>query len=329
MNIREIAKKAGVSVATVSRVLNDSTNVSESTREKVKKILQTYNFQIDPAAKRLANKKKDIRIFAMVSGRISKMIKSGKEGFYSNVVTGIRDRAAIEGVKIDFVEMEENLAESKLKDVDGTLLVGSDTKVEQVQFLKSINMPLVLVDQYLPTVKVDCVLSNGYDGACYAVDYLISHGLKNIIHIHGFLNHFSFKDRYNGYVSVMEKHGLLPRTYEYNDETPEDMKPLFEKILGTIGKPEAVFTSNDTIAIKAIETASMFGLNVPADISVIGFDGIEAGRKFIPSLTTLKIPTHEMGSLALKRLIDIVYGQDIYPIKISLFTEFIKGNSSK
>ncbi len=329
MNIREIAKKAGVSVATVSRVLNDSTNVSESTREKVKKILQTYNFQADPEAKRLAVKKKGVRVIAMINARIKKTLHQESDGFYSRVLAGIRDAATAQAVQVEFVEMESHLKESFVRNVDGILMVGSDTTLEEVNFIRELKIPLVLVDQYLPTIKVDCVISNGYDGACYAVNYLIAKGFKRIIHIHGFLNHFSFKDRYNGYVSVMEKHGLLPRTYEYNDEIMEDMVPLFNKILNTVGVPEAIFTSNDPIAMKAVGTLSKLGINVPQEVSVIGFDGIEEARKFEPSISTLKVPMHEMGSLALKRLMDVVYDQDIYPIKISLFTEFIRGNSSK
>jgi LacI family transcriptional regulator len=328
LNIREVAKKAGVSVATVSRVLNNSSSVSAETRKRVASILKQYNFQVDPGAKRLAIKKKNAYVLTMINSRIKKMLDLKKEGFYSKVITGIRDTASAEDLKIDFVEMEKNLKESVLKEIDGILLVGSDTTLEQVNFLRKLKIPLVLVDQYLPTIKVDCVISNGYDGACYAVNYLVSKGLKKIVHIHGFLKHFSFKDRYNGYTSVMEKNGLLPRTYEYNDEIMEDMRPLLEKMFNTIGIPDAIFTSNDPIAMKVVETLKDFGVNVPNEVSVVGFDGIQEAEQFIPSISTLRVPMHEMGSLALKRLMDIMYDQDIYPVKISLFTEFIKRSSS-
>ena len=328
MNIREIAKKADVSIATVSRVLNNSQSVSPTTRMHVLETLNHYGFQMDPWAKRLATKKKTIRIFAMISRRIKKMLEEGLEGFYSNVVSGIKDAAERTGISIEFVEMESNLSKDKLKNVSGVLLVGSDTTIKHVRFLKSIQVPLVLVDQYFPTVKVDCVLSNGYDGACYAISYLVSRGLHKIVHIHGFLNHFGFRSRYDGYITAMEENGLLPKTYEYNDEVMEDMDPLFSKMFSTFGVPEAIFSSNDTIAMKVIETLKDFRIKVPEDVSVIGFDGVEVRQKFNLPLTTLKVPMREMGSLALKRLLDIVYDQDVYPVRISLFTEFIKGASS-
>lgn len=330
MSIKEIAKIANVSVATVSRVLNDSKNVSESTRKKVNEVLRNANFKIDPSAKRLAIKKRENKIFAIVSRRISRQLKSDNvvKEFYSKVIEGIRQAAELNKASIEIVELENILNEPSLKMANGLLLIGGDTTSEHVKFIKKCGIPIVLVDQYIPTLKVDCVISDGYDGASYAVKYLISKGLKKIIHIHGFLSHFGFKDRYTGFVSTMENYKLLAKDYEYNDEIMEDMKPLIEKILKTYGLPEAIFASNDPIAIKVIETLNTFNIRVPEDVSVIGFDGIEMGEKFSPSLTTLKVPMYEMGSLAVKRLMDIIASQDVYPIRISLFTEFIKRKSS-
>ncbi len=328
MNIREIAKKAEVSTATVSRVLNNSENVSSTTREKVLKVLKEYRFEMDPWAKHLASKRNITHVLIMVSRRILGSLDLKSKEFYSIVIKGIQTAANMNRSVTEIVEMETNLDEEKLKNVDGVLLVGGDTTAEHVRFFKKIGIPVVLVDQYIPTVKVDCVVSNGYDGASYAVKYLISQRFKKIVHIHGFLNHFGFKDRYNGYVATMEQNNLLPKSYEYNDEVMEDMKPLIDKMLNVYGVPEAIFASNDPIAMKVIETLSSFHIKVPEDVSVIGFDGIEKGKHFTPPLSTLKVPMHEMGSLALKRLIDIVYNQDIYPVRISLFTEFIKRGSS-
>ncbi len=328
MNIREIAKEAGVSVATVSRVLNDSRNVSEKTKKCVLDILKKHEFEADPWAKKLASRRQIARILIMVSRRIKKQLESENKEFYSKVISGIEEVAKVNRCATELVTMEDHLDASKLEGTDGVLLVGGDTGAEHVKFLKKLRIPTVLVDQYIPTVRVDCVVSNGYDGACYAIDYLYKKGLRKIAHIHGFLNHFGFKDRYDGYLSSMEKRNLLPKVYEYNDEIMEDMNPLMEKMLNTYGVPEAIFASNDPIAMKTVESLERFGIKVPADVSVVGFDGTETGERFVPSLTTLKIPMYEMGALALKRLLDIILSQDVYPVRISLFTEFEKRMSS-
>ncbi len=328
MTIREIAEKAGVSIATVSRVINNAHNVAPETRKKVLKVLKEYGFQTDPWARRLANKKRKTNILILLSTRLQKTFSPGSGGFYERVVKGIEKATKWGNIETTIKNLEETIKKRDFKKVDGVIVMGGDTTEKHVKVFQKRNLPLVLVDQYIPTLKVDCVVSNGFDGASYAVSYLISKGLKKIIHIHGFLDHFGFKDRYDGYVSTMEKYGLLPTTYEYDDEVMEDMRPIIRRILNTKGVPDAIFASNDAIALKTIETLKEFDLEVPRDVSVVGFDGSEEGRRYKPSLSSLKIPMEEMGSLAIKRILDIIYGEDIYPVRISLFTEFIKGESS-
>ena len=324
MNIKEIAKLSGVSVATISRVINNSPNVSDKTREKIKDILKKYDFKSDFSAKRLANKRKRTKSYCLVNRRVVNLTKNRE--FYSNILDGIKKASPMNN-DLHIEVMENFLENPELDGTNGVLLVGSDTTKEDIAFFKNRNIPVVLVDQYIPAVKVDCVISNGYDGSSYAMDYLFSKGFKRIIHVHGFLNHFAFKDRYDGYVESMEKRGFLPKTFEYNDDRMEDMKPLVERILKS-GLPDAVFTSNDPIAMKLIATFKEFNIRIPDDVSVIGFDGTVEGEKYNPSLSSLKIPMYEMGSLGMKRLMQIMSGEDIYPVIISLFTKFVKGCSS-
>ena len=328
MTIREIAEKAGVSIATVSRVINNVPNVSPKTRKKVLAILNKYGFQTDPWARRLANKKRTTTILILLSSRLQKGFNPEKNGFYENVVKGINSASRWGNIVTTLKNLEETIKKRDFKGIDGIIFVGGDTTEQHVKVVQKRGLPMVLIDQYIPTLKVDCVVSNGFDGASYAISYLISKGLKKIIHIHGFLDHFGFKDRFEGYVSTMESYGLLPTTYEYDDECMEDMKPIIRRILNTKGVPDAIFASNDAIALRTIQTLKEFDLKVPDDVSVVGFDGSEEGRRHKPSLSSLKIPMEEMGSLAMKRLLDIIYGEDIYPVRISLFTEFIKGESS-
>ncbi len=330
MTIKEVAEKAGVSVATVSRVINNAHNVSPKTKKKVLAVLKEYGFEIDPWARRLATKKrkKKINILVLLSERLLKDFNIENNGFYEIIMHGIQKASHWGNIEIKLENMEKTIEKRKFKKADGIILLGSDTEERHVTPIQDREIPVVLVDQYIPTLKVDCVVSNGFDGASFAVTYLILHGLKNIIHIHGFLDHFSFKNRYEGYMYAMEKFGLLPRTYEYDDESMEDMSPIIKRILKVQGKPDAIFTSNDAIAMKTIKTLKEFDIKVPDDISVVGFDGSEEGRKFNPSLSSVKVPMEEMGSLAIKRLLDIIYGEDVYPVRISLFTQFIKGESS-
>ena len=119
----------------------------------------------------------------------------------------------------------------------------------------------------------------------------------------------------------------MPKTYEY-DDIANNMPSVVEMMLRTYGLPHAIFASNDIAAIRVITELKKKGIRIPEDVSVIGFDDIAWAETFDPPLTTLRVFKDEMGVLACNRLRDLIMGVNLHPVRISLFTRFVKRKSS-
>ncbi|HEW91152.1 MAG TPA: LacI family transcriptional regulator [Thermotogaceae bacterium] len=324
VRIKEVAKLAKVSVATVSRVLNNSGYVSTKTKERVLKAIEELNYQPTKIARLLARKKSNFKV-ALVAGEwVRKAMVSKLDEFYVVIFKAIDDFAKDHKMKIQIMAPEDEISLNK---IDGFLLVGGEINHKIVNKFKNTGKPMVLVDQYIAGLRIDSVISDGFDGALYATNYLISKGLRKIIMIHGSLTHFSFRDRFNGYKTAMEQNGFLPRSYEFN-EREDNMSMIIDMILNTHGKPDAIFGANDTAALRAMEELKKRGFKIPEDVSIVGFDDILSASISTPKLTTLKIFKYELGSIAVRRLFNLMMGEETHPVKISLFTEFIKREST-
>lgn len=325
--MEDVAKLAGVSIATVSRVLNGSGYVSERTRYKVWEAIEKLGYKPELSAKILASKRKIFRVTVFTSTRILNLLKSHRilSEFYGVILRSIEENCEKLGMETSLKKLEDF---SESDSSDGYVFVGGDVTVELLKEVKNRKKPFVLVDHYIPGERFDCVLSDGYDGAVYAVNYLISRGMKRIVHIHGPLHFYGFKMRYDGYKDAMEKSGLMPKFYEC-DDTEEGTKKVVDIMLNSYGVPDAIFASNDTIAFWIVGRLKEHGLRIPDDVSVVGFDDIVDAENFDPPLTTLRVFKYEMGSLACKRLHELLTKTNVHPTRILLFTQFIKRKSTK
>ncbi|MBT1247062.1 MULTISPECIES: LacI family DNA-binding transcriptional regulator [unclassified Thermosipho (in: thermotogales)] len=322
ITIDDVAKKAGVSIATVSRVLNNLENVSEKTKMKVWKAIEELNYKPKILASALARHKKKFKVGICESDRLIKMEKENiSPEFYSVILTFLEKIGEEYGIEFCKTKLLTHI------ECDGYILVGGDTTKETVKYYKDIKKPFLLLDHYIPGEKVNCIVTNGYDGAYYATNYLIKKGFRRIFHIHGPLNSYGFKGRFEGYTTAMHQANLLPKYYEY-DDVKDNMEDVIEFMLKKDGIPEAIFASNDITAMRVIRELKKRNFKIPEDVSIIGFDDILSAKEFEPSLTTLKVFKDEMGSLAAKRMYELLIGHDTHPVMISLFTKFIKRKSS-
>jgi len=173
-------------------------------------------------------------------------------------------------------------------------------------------------------LRVNSILSDGYDGVFYVTQKFIENGFNRIIHLHGPLKYYGFRDRYNGYVAAMRKNGKLPINMEY-DELNEEVDNVLRKILRD-HVPEVLICSNDIIAISALKKLKEWGYKIPEQINVAGFDNIPDAEK--EGLSTLHVQKSELGLNAVKRLYELLNNQSSHPYKQCLYTSYVKRDST-
>ena len=283
MNSSEIAKLAGVSRSTVSRVINNYSNVPEETREKVLKVIKEYDYVPHASARMLAgSKNRVIGLFIIVLVHIIHTVEGYekiKECFYN-------------------------------KTISGGIFIGQNDDDESIKTIIYRGYKVVLVDQ---SIKPDdaaynkCMIVNAdnYNGAYNATKYLIDMNHTQIAHITGGTAKFSSNDRIRGYKKALEDSGIkVNKNLIINSEFVEKGGyDAAKKLLSRNIKFTAIFASNDKIAFGAVKAIREEGLKVPEDISVIGFDDIEASKYFNPPLTSIKMELVEMADIATKSII--------------------------
>jgi len=311
--IYDVAKKAGVGIGTVSRVINNSPQISPKTRQKVLKVINELKYQPSAMAQSLARKK---------TNTIACIVPILTGYFYFELLNGIQQAMSDHGYdlilySVDKIEKKEEIIKRTIRErkVDGVLLISLPLSEKLVAKFQESKLPIVLVDSY--SNELDSITVENKHGALVATEHLIDLGHKRIAMINGNLNSVPAVDRLKGFKTALSNHkisyddSLVINTNSTND--PEILyNDGFNKKAGYTAmnqlldlnknRPTAVFVSSDIQAIGAIKAIQEQGLNIPQDIAVIGFDGIELSGYL--GLTTMKQPMFEMGVIAVERLID-------------------------
>ena len=308
--IYDIAKLANVSPATVSKVINNYTDVSEKTRAKVKRILKEQDFQPTFQAQCLSTKKS--WTLGMVYSEDSNI--GLKHPFFSSVIQSFKTEAEkngfslLFGCKNDRLNINTFLQYFKHKSVDGIAIICSRSDDKEVQEIINSSFPTVVIDML--SNKTSSVVSDNKQGCKLAIQYLYDMGHRRIAHITGMSEksiHWISNIRKDSYINEM-KNLKLPIKKGYiqygNNFDFESGYKSMNNLLQLKEIPTAVFTAGDKLALGAIECIKDSGLNVPDDISVIGFDDIELCKYVTPKLTTVKQSCDNIGITAAQLLID-------------------------
>ncbi len=329
VTIEEIAKKAKVSIATVSRVINAKEPVKEETKKRVLKVLDEYNYQIKPRNS-LINSKKYKAILVCVP--------DFENPFNSPVIEGIHKAARAAGFNVffiqdlnhhsGFIDYEEILKENA---VAGIIIFCS---IPNSKFLENLTYryPVVMCSEYAENYNVSYVSIDDTKASSQAVDYLIATGCKKI----GLFNcnaTFRFSaHREKGYLQSLEK-ANLPVNPDWKVYLSSISYSLAYAnalhILSQAERPDAIFACSDVFAIAIINAAKKLKLRVPEDLSVIGFDNIYLSTMSEPAITTIAQPSFQLGFQACELLLEKIRTTDA-PIKqILLNTELIVRESTK
>lgn len=317
INSTEIAKLAGVSRSTVSRVINDYPNVPEKTKEKVMKLIQQHNYYPNLSAQVLAGKRtRTIGLFLIDSGHVStdmisnmliaRVIESASLfGYYvlTHIIRDTADTDAVHSIKECFYQ----------KRIDGGIFIGADNYEPFLEQLIAEGFIVAVIDQNLPGHNESNRLVINFDnesGAEQAIDYLVSLNHRRIGVINGDLERYSGPAKLQGFKNAMSKHNLqfvdswsIPG--DFNEES--GYKGIYELVrLNGSDLPTAIFTANDNVAFGAIRALNELGFRVPEDISIIGFDDHVLSSRFKPALTTIHVDfsdlMHKLTSAVIDRI---------------------------
>ncbi len=330
-NIFDIARLAGVSKTTVSRVLNNSADVKEETRIKVLNAIEQINYVPSQVARSLVSRK---------SGVIGVIYNVFNASVYLNLANFLEKFATQYNYNVVFCSTNDDY-NAKLRYVqyftsgaaDGLILFGSDSRdSEIVQKIVDSKYPLVVIENYFNDIEVNDIIIDNFTGAKKAVQYLIDLGHTKIAHITGNISHKVASERLDGYKAALEENGIAYNEdyVIFTDAGERSGSEAIEKLIFMNEPPTAVFTFNDMQGYDAIQKTVELGVQVPEDLSIIGCDNIHEVLRYIPSsvrLTSIMQPIEKIAESAIKLLMANIDNKDLEPKTISFNTELYNGES--
>lgn len=308
VSIYDVAEKAGVSVVTVSRVLNNSPTVRKSSITKVMDAVKALNYQPSAAARSLARGKTNV---------IGLMLPNLSDSFLSEVVQHINIELSNHNyaLAISILDSKEaTIKESKnlffgQDRVDGMLVLTPLYEAEIIKVLEDKKVPFVVMDNQTYPFKVPSVVIDNFKGGYSVGKALIEMGHEKIAHIGGPVDFLSAEDRFIGFKKALEEMGLEPWRVVRNTF---DIESGYDAVMHWHGQgelPSAIFCGDDNILFGALDALRQVGLSVPEDISLVGYDDHPFCEKFHPKLSTVKQPAAQMATEAVRLLMDVMNGQ--------------------
>jgi DNA-binding LacI/PurR family transcriptional regulator len=332
-NIKDVAKKAGVSVATVSRVLRNSDNVRKQTREKVLKAVSELNYEVNAVARNLRQEK--TYSIGIILGNVLSQ-------FYSIIAKSVEDTANKFGYNTILCNGDENpekelnyLKVIKSNRVDGIIITPTGKNASYINHLINSGTQVVLLDRLIKKVDCDAVLVDNVDGAYKAVKHLISKGYKKIGIVNGYLDRTTGVERLEGYLKAIREAGIAKDNslIKIGDFKKESGKKLTNELLKQQNKPEAIFTTNIDMSIGTLIAIKELNMKIPEDIGIVCFDDSDWIAIFEPPITVIRQPVYKLGSTACELLIKKIENDKEHLNTntkiITLKTELIIRNSTK
>jgi LacI family transcriptional regulator len=327
VNITDVARRAGVSISTVSRVLNDGDYpVKPETRQKVLEAIEELRFRPNDLARSLLLKQ---------SRTIGLIIPDISNPYYPELSLGVEATAAEHGYAVIFcntsrrVEKVEYYLDVLLqKRADGIIIAGGGTDLAQVsEAALGFDTKIALVGRHnlpFPSVQVD-----NFSAAREATSHLLNLGHRHIAFISGPPSLTSVQDRLSGYKASLEERRISEDDSLIcdGDFEAESGYSATLSLLQEEPRPTAIFAANDRMAISAMAAAADLGLHVPDDLTVIGFDDIVTASIVRPALTTVALPAYEMGASAMRLMLRLLEGEEC-PKIVWLTTELVVRQSS-
>lgn len=327
--MRDVAERADVSVTTVSHVINETRPVSHGLRERVLLAMAELGYHPNALARSLRRQQ---------TQTIGLVVPDSANPFFAEVARGIEDASFAQDYSVILCNSDSNLTKELLyldvlaeKQVDGLLLVAvRGMTADHFQPLLARRLPLVVVDRDIPGAAVDSVLADNAHGGWLATSHLIELGHRRIACLAGPSDLAPGAEREKGYRQALLGHGLPldESLIVRGDFQYESGFQAARQLLSGGNPPTAIFACNDLIAVGAICLAVALGRQIPADLSIVGFDNIRLAAFTNPPLTTINQPKYEMGQLAVQMLLERQRQPDLPPRRRLLETSLVLRQST-
>ncbi len=318
--LKDVAAKSGITVTTVSRVLNNRGYISDETRKKVYAAMKELNYQPNEIARSLSKQK---------STTIGIIVPHIDHPYFASLIRYLEIEAAKNGYKIilcnsqgkfekeiDYLEMFQSYR------VAGIILCSSSVDIGK---FVSLHIPVVSIERPVDvgTTSVEC---DNYQGGVLAAKHLIEHGCKYLIHFSGIENEkMPADDRCRGFLDVCEKENVLHKEVECKADNYVSMEyhSLIERVLKDNPLVDGIFASSDLIAAQVIQVARKMKISIPEELKIVGFDDVNIASLTSPTITTIHQPIKEMAHEAIQCLIKCT-GHSVVPSKIQLPVSLVK-----
>ena len=328
MTIKQVAEVAGVSIATVSRVVNGHSDVSAETRQTVERVLRERGYQA--STRRLRD--------VPTTGLIGVMVPWVNPGYFAEILSGAAEALYEHDLRVMLCptrhshEREASLLDRLTSgEADGAVLVLPEESAGELQALAGHGFPFVIVDPRTEAPDgIPVVRAAHSSGATQATRHLLGLGHRRIGVIGGPAGWVATQERLRGYHAALAGAGVLPddSLVRYANFRVDGGRAEAAALLGLPAPPTAVFAFNDSMAIGVMQEAAARGLEIPGDLSVVGYDDTVEAAVVVPALTTVRQPLAELGRTAVSVLLRQVRGGRFEPLRIELETRLVLRDST-
>ena len=329
-SLQEVARRAKVSIATVSRVMNKSDKVVPETRALVEQAMRELDYRPSRVARRLRMKKGRAHLVGL-------MIPDIQNPFFTDIARGVEDAAYASEYALLLCNSDDNpekerfyLNVMRAEAVDGIVLPPFDEGAAAVVEMVKSGLPVVFVDRCLSKVKTDLVEVDNYRGAFDATAHLIERGHRNIGLIDGPPQISTSRERRRGYLDALAEAGIAVRKdlLRVGDFRQESGRVLAGELLDLKKPPTALFAVNNLMTVGALAAVHQRGLRVPRDVAVLGFDDLPWAESLDPPLTVVRQPAYEVGKQAMELLLKRIIEPARPPVTVRLLPQLIVRRST-
>ncbi len=329
-SLQEVAQRAKVSIATVSRVLNKSDKVVPETRAVVQQALRELGYRPSRVARRLRMKDGRAHLVGLI-------IPDIQNPFYAEIARGVEDAAYAAEYALLLCNSDENPEKERFylnvmlsESVDGIVLPPFDDTDAAVIEIAATGMPVVCVDRSMAKLKTDLVEVDNHRGAFEAVSHLLAKGHEHIGLIEGRSQVSTSRERRRGYLDALAEREIAVRKdlMRAGDFKQDSGRILANELLALRKPPTALFVCNNLMTVGALATIHQRGLRVPQDVAIVGFDDLPWAEALDPPLTVVRQPAYEVGREAMELLLKRIMDPDRAPVTVRLLPEMVTRSST-